>query len=160
MKADWAGYIREIETSLTNIPPASCAKGERVFRNKLLSTSSHNIPSGFCKDFIPSLPADAKHLIQQQDELRCLDPCNPKITFLNDSITKAICVFKRKKWIDELDSCSYQANPSKFWPLLKHLSGKSTRPPPNQPISFRNKTFTWAPEVAYNFCKQYFSHPS
>jgi hypothetical protein len=150
LKADWAGYIREIKISLSNIPPpVSCAKGKKVFRNILLQASRHNIPSGFRKDFISGLPADAKHLIKQRDELRRLDPCDP------DSITEAIWVFKRQKWIEKLESSSYQSNPSKFWPLLKHLSGKGTRPPPNQPISFKNKMFTKAPVVAYNFCKQY-----
>jgi hypothetical protein len=95
-KADWAGYIREIELRLTNTSrPTSCAKGERVFRDILKAASNHNIPSGFRKDFIPGLPADAKHLIQQRDELRSQDPCDPEITVLNDDIAEAIRIYKR-----------------------------------------------------------------
>jgi hypothetical protein len=123
----------------------------------LNAASSHNIPSGFRKDFIPGLPADAKHLIKQRDELRVLDPCDPEIPTLNDNIAEAIHIFKRQKWTNKLNSSTHRADPSKFWPLLKHLSGKSSRPPPNQPISFKNKPYTRSSVIAFKFCKQYSS---
>ena len=157
-KADWAGYIREIETNLVSAPPiSSCAEGEKYLRNILLNASKHNIPSGFRKDFVPGLPASAKDLICQRDALRERDPCDPDISRINNCISESIRSHKRQKWIDKLNSSSYQDSPNKFWPLIKSLSGKSSRPPPNQPISFKNKPSTKAKSIANGFCRQFTS---
>jgi hypothetical protein len=40
---------------------------------------------------------------------------------------------------------------------MKSLSGKQSRPPPNQPISFNSKSQTKASAIARCFCKQYVS---
>jgi hypothetical protein len=40
---------------------------------------------------------------------------------------------------------------------FKQLSGKSTRPPPNQPISFKGKVLTKNNNIAQKFCKQFTS---
>lgn len=57
-------------------------------------------------------------------------------------------------WITKLESSSHQNSSSKFWSLIKSFSGKNSHPSPNQPISFKNKTFTLPRDIARNFGKQ------
>ena len=52
---------------------------------------------------------------------------------------------------DEVEASSLRADPRKHWSLFKSLSGKNSRPPPNQPISFKGKTHTKASAIARGF---------
>jgi hypothetical protein len=149
-QANWAGFIRESEDDFALLPlPTCCSEGERVFRRVLLKASKHNIPSGFRKDFVPGLPPNAKHLI------RDVDSTDPDITCLNAEILAAIHAGKRARWKEKNESCNFRNNPGKYWSLLKSLSGKSARPPPNQPISFKGKVPFKDKDIALKFCKQY-----
>jgi hypothetical protein len=60
-------------------------------------------------------------------------------------------------WRDEVEANSHKVNNGKHWALFKRLSGKSTRPPPNQTISFKGKIFNKANDIAQKFCKQFTS---
>jgi hypothetical protein len=112
-----------------------------------LSTTSHQV-------FVGTLSQGSKYLVLQRDELRVRDPWDPGISDLNDRISDSIRSFKRDKWINKLESSMYQDSHSKFWLLIKSLSGKSSRPPPNQPIIFKNKDrpVTKAHDIARGFC--------
>jgi hypothetical protein len=107
------------------------------------------------KDFVPGLPPDAKHLITQQDALREVDSTDPDITHLNTDILAAILAGKHARWKEKIESCNFRNNPGKYWSLLKSLLGKSARPPPNQPISFKGKVQFKDKDIALKFCKQY-----
>jgi hypothetical protein len=52
---------------------------------------------------------------------------------------------------DKVESSSHRVNPAKHWSLLKVLLGKNSRPPPNQPISFKKKVFMRASAIASSF---------
>jgi hypothetical protein len=101
----------------------------------MLTAAKHNIPSGFRKNFIPNLPPDAIPLVNRRDVLRQQNPNNPEILTLNNNIQEAICVSSRQKWAEKLESSTFRDNPSKFWSLLKSLSGKKARPRVNQPTN-------------------------
>jgi hypothetical protein len=121
------------------------------------SFPSSSIPSDFRKNFIPGLPNSAKTLISQCNSLRARDSADPGILPLNNQISEAIHVSSRQAWADKVESSSHRVSSQKFWSLLKTLSGKSTRPPPNQPISFKGKVQTKAPTISKNFCKTFSS---
>ena len=88
-KANWAQYVRESENLFEGLPlPRSCAKGEKIFRDIVLTASKHSIPSGFQKSFSPGLPREAKNLMEQRDSIRSRDPHDPEITRLNQEISK------------------------------------------------------------------------
>jgi hypothetical protein len=74
---------------------------------------------------------------------------------LNARIEKSIKVSSRQAWRDEVEASRPNANSQKFWSLLKKLSGKNTRPPPKQPISFQGKTYTKSPDIANKFCSAF-----
>ena len=48
---------------------------------------------------------------------------------------------------------------TKFWSLLRELSGKKTRTPPNLPITFGDRTLTSKREIATAFCKLFTGRP-
>jgi hypothetical protein len=153
------GWFHQGDRVLVSTATASgvLAKGEQVFRKILITASNHNIPLGFRRNFIPGLPSTAIPLINQRDNLRKQNPSDPHITRLNSEIEVAIRVSSRQKWIDKLSDSTLKNNPTKFWSLLKSLSGKNVRPPRNQPIAFKDKALTKAKSISRAFCKQYTS---
>jgi hypothetical protein len=158
-KADWAGYVHESESLFSQLAPlTSCAKGEQKLREILLQASKYNLPSDYRKEFVPSLPSEASHLVCQHDELRKRNPAYPEVSCLNSEIAEAICVSTHQKWRDKLKDSTSKVNLSKVWSMLKSLFGKSSSHSSNQPITFNNnKTHIKAPSIAKFFCKQYTS---
>jgi hypothetical protein len=157
--ADWVKFVRETEVSFRSVPDlTSCATGEKVFRRIVFSASGHSIPSGFNRKYTPGLPREAVPLTSCRDELRRLDPLDPEIPALNEEITAKVCELSRKAWMDKIESCSRNANPTKFWSLICNLSGKRSIQPPNQPIMFSNKkTYSKPLPMANKFNKQFMS---
>jgi hypothetical protein len=49
--ADWSEFLAETESRFIDLPDrVGCAKGERIFREVILSASGHCIPSGIRKE--------------------------------------------------------------------------------------------------------------
>ena len=156
--ADWGKYLLETEANFASLPdPVSCDAGEKVFRGVLLEASGHCIPSGHRKNYSPGLPREAVPLVSRRDVLRQTDPTDPEIDNLNDEISMVVCDANRKAWNDKVKSCGPNLNPSKFWGLLRNLSGKRVRQAPNQPITFGTKVFSKPQSIAKKFCRQYTS---
>jgi hypothetical protein len=140
--------------SFTNFKLANWP-GFIILRDVLNTASKHNIPSGYRKDFIPGLQTSVILLISERDEIRARDPSDPAIPVLNARIDDSIRSTSRQTWRDKVECSSLKKNPAKCWSLLEKLSGKSSRLPPNQPISFKGKASTHVPEIARYFCNQF-----
>ena len=106
---------------------------------------------------IPDLSQTAKLLIRQRDFYRSHLPTSPNIRMLDEQITQEIYNTNRQTWIHTVESCSHKFNTSQYFSLLKSLSGKHISIPPNQPITFQNKTLTRNGEIAIAFNKQFTS---
>jgi hypothetical protein len=118
-KADWADFVRETELHISQKPlPTSCSKGEHVLRDIMVLASKHHVPSGYRKEFVPGLPAEAIPLVKRRDALRDQDPTDPGITRLNSEIDGAIHVSSCKKWANKLATSSLKNNPGKHWSLV------------------------------------------
>ena len=137
--------------------PSSCSTGEAQFRRILLRAARHHIPQGHIPHHIPNLTDETKRLIRQRDDLRTTDPTHPNIRVLDQHITRDISESNRKKWIHTVETCSHKHDTSRFWSLLKSLSGKRPQRTPNQPITFHNKTLSKNHEIATAFNKQFTS---
>ena len=61
----------------------------------------------------------------------------------------------RKAWVERVEECSLKYDSTRFWSLLRNLSGKKASHSPNQYITFGNKTLTSKPVIATHFCKQF-----
>ena len=93
-KADWTGYRQEIERKLSSRHlPTDCQKDERLFRATLLKAASHHIPTGRRKLYTQQVPAGILAMMQERDDQR-----KPRLSTMNDEITKATSDHKRKQW--------------------------------------------------------------
>jgi hypothetical protein len=102
--AEWPEFLAETESRFINLPdPVSFAKGERIFRDVVLSASGHCIPSGTRKDYTPGLPREAVPLTKRWDDLRRADPIDPEIGTLNKEISEIICRSSRKAWTEKVE---------------------------------------------------------
>jgi hypothetical protein len=123
----------------------------------VLTASKHCIPSDHRKDYTPGLPRGAVPLVNRRDKLRRSDPLDPEIAGLNSNINDIICDSSRKAWADILELCGPRANTTKFWGLLRNLSGKHACQPLNQPITFGRKILTKPQSITKGFNHQYTS---
>ena len=159
-KANWPGFTEATELAFAAAPPpASCSQGEATFRRILTTAAKLHIPCGHIKDHIPNLPDAARPLIREREALRRDRPRDPSIARLDHEINAIIATTARKTWIDKVESCSPHESPGAFWSLLRSLSGSKARPPPNQPVSFGDRTLTRHSDIAKAFCKQFTAAP-
>ena len=157
-KADWGSFKRECEAVFENLPlPTSCSKGEKVFRNVLLTSSRHNIPSGRVNNFVPGLSAEAAALARKRDNLRIDDPTSPDIAVLSARISSISSDESRREWLEKLEHADHNTDIREFWDILGRLKGTKSQPPPNQPIQFGDKVLTDHSKIANGFTKQYTS---
>ena len=69
--------------------PTDCQKDEKLFRATLLKAASHHIPSGRRKLYTQPVPVDILAMIEERDEIRKHNPASPRLSIMNDEITKA-----------------------------------------------------------------------
>ena len=157
-KANWTRFREETEELFHQAPPPTlCSRGEKSFRNILKEASRHNIPAGYIRDEVPSIPPEASPLIKERDALRSANPQDPRIPILDTSIHESIRKHNLIKWQNLLNASNRATNPTKYWSLLRKLSGKRSKQPPNQSISFSNTTCTQSNHIAAAFNKQFTS---
>ena len=155
-KAKWDEFKRETETHFAHLPlPSSCSTGEKEWRRVMQKCSARHIPAGFHRIFVQGLDPTSASLIGERDSRRALDPNDPEIASLNLRISASLASSSRKKWMETLQEADRRTNPSRFWRLLKGLSGKRATSAPNQPINFKGKTFTKKTSISNKFCSQY-----
>jgi hypothetical protein len=89
--AKWGHFTSEIKRVFAGLQrPTSCSIGEKVFRKVLLKASKRLIPAGYMKNFIPGLSREAVNLTLERDCLRAVDPHDPNIPHLNQSIKDTV----------------------------------------------------------------------
>ena len=104
-KANWDRYRQEGEASLSKRSlPTDCPKEEKIFRTVLLKAASHHIPTGRHRLHEEPVPAEILDVMNRRDDLRKRDPTSPELPRLNKAIQNRICVHKRKKWRDFVET--------------------------------------------------------
>ena len=153
-KADWPAFTEHVERALSTLPPpTSASAGERVFRETLRMASGKCVPRGHRRDFIPGLSDEAKALVRERDAARAASHDDPRIAVLNDRIRTSMAVSSRQAWTEKVMAAGPSENATKFWSLLRSLSGKRTPNPPNQPVSFGHITLSSPTLIAREFCR-------
>ena len=154
--ADWDAFQAKTERLFSTArDPTSTTEGVKTFNRIINKTSNKTIPTGHRKNCRPGLSPELRRLISDRDRLRQQDHNDPTLPDLNRQITQRTQDEALKTWTEHVTSCNHTTNPSKFFRLLRSLSGKSTNPPPNQPINFDNKPYTKASAIASRFTKQF-----
>ena len=159
-KANWKKYRESTEDLFANQPPpSSCSKAYRTFAEILLRADRKFIPKGRRQEILFGLSPEAIDLIKRRDRLRASNPQDPSLPELQREVEQSVVKGARDTWIRKINSCGPHTNSAKYWKLLQEISGKKSHTPPNQPITFGDKTLTKRIQVAEAFCKQFSTPP-
>ena len=155
-KADWTGYRQEIERKLSSRHlPTDCQKDEKLFRATLLKAASHHIPTGRRKLYTQQVPAEILAMMEERDDLRKQDPASPRLSTMNDEITKATSDHKRRQWREFVESIDHRTDSSKLWRTIKGIDGKSKQTAENEGITFTGRSHTSPKLIANSFNRQF-----
>ena len=134
-KVDWTGYRREIERKLSSCHlPTDCQKDDKLFRATLLKAVYHHIPTGRRKLYTQQVPAEILAMMEERDDLRNHDPASPRLSTMNDEITKATSEHKSRQWIEFVESIDHRTDSTKMWWTIKGMDSiwQRMRAPPSQ----------------------------
>ena len=88
--------MQEIERKLSSRHlPTDCPKDEKLFRATLLKAASHHSPTGIRKLYTQQVPAEILAMMEERYDLGKQDPASPRLSTMNDEITKATSDHKR-----------------------------------------------------------------
>ena len=150
-KADWTGYRQEIERKLSSRHlPTDCQKDEKLFRATLLKAASHHIPTGRRKLYTQQVPAEILAMMEERDDLR-----KPRLSTMNDEITKATSDHKRRQWREFVESIDHRTDSTKLWRTIKGIEGKSRQTSENEGITFTGTPHTSPKRIANSFNRQF-----
>ena len=155
-KADWTGYRQEIEHKLSSRHlPTDCQKDEKLFRATLLRAASHHIPTGRRKLYTQQVSAEILAMMEERDDQRKQDPASPRLSTMNDEITKATSDHKRRQWREFIESIDHRTDITKLWMTIKGIDGKSKQTAENEGITFTGRSHTSPKLIANSFNRQF-----
>ena len=155
-KADWTGYKQEIERKLSSRHlPTDCQKDEKFFRATLLKAASHHIPTGRRKLYTQQVPAEILDMMEERDDLRKQDRASPRLSTINDEITKATSDHKRRQWREFVDHIDHRTDSTKLWRTIKGIDSKSKQTAENEGITFTGRSHTSPKLIANSFNRQF-----
>ena len=79
-------------------------------------------------------------MMEERDDIRKQDPASPRLSTMNDEITKATSDHKRRQWRDLVESIDHRTDSTKLWRTIKGIDGKSKQTEENEGITFHRKT--------------------
>ena len=155
-KADWTGYKQGIERKLSSRHlPTDCQKDEKLFRATLLKAASHHIPTGRRKLYTQQVPAEILAMMEERDDLRKQDHASPRMSTMNEEITKATSDHKRRQWREFVEIIDHRTDIIKLWRTIKGIDGKSKQTAENEGITFTGRSHTSPKLIANSFNSQF-----
>ena len=155
-KANWDRYRQEVEAALSKRSlPTDCQRDEKIFRTVLLKAASHHIPTGCHRLHEEAVPAEILDMMNRQDDLRKRDPTSPELPRLNKTIQNRICVHKRQKWRDFVETMDQKTDVTKLWRTIKGIDGRAKCGAENEAITFNGISFSSSKQLATKFNQQF-----
>ena len=74
---------------------------------------------------------------------------------LNKAIQNRICVHKRQKWRDLVETMDQKTDVTKLWRTIKGIDGRAKREAENEAIAFNGISFSSSKQLATKFNKQF-----
>ena len=102
--------------------PTDCQRYEKIFRTVLLKAASHHIPTGRHRLHKEAVPAE---ILDEMTSVK--DPTSPELPRLNKAIQNRICVHKRQKWRDFVETMDQKTDVTKLWRTIKGIDGRAKR---------------------------------
>ena len=155
-KANWDRYRQEVEAALSKHSlPTDCQRDEKIFRTILLKAASHHIPTGRHRLHEEPVPAEILDVMNRRDDLRKRDPTSPELPRMNKDIQNRICVHKRQKWRDFVETMEQKTDVTKLWRTIKGIDGRAKREAENVAITFNGISFSSSKQLATKFNQQF-----
>ena len=156
-KADRTGYMQDIERKLSSRHlPTDCQKDEKLFRATLLKAAFHHIPTGSRKLYTQQVPAEILAIMEEGDDLRKQDPASPRLSTMNDEITKATSDHRRRQWREFVESIDHRTDSTKVWRTIKGIDGKSNQTAAeNEGITITGRPHSSPKMIANSFNRQF-----
>ena len=121
-KANWDRYRQEVEGALSKHSfPTDCQRDEKIFRTVLLKAASHHIHTGRHRLHEEPVPEEILDVMNRRDDFRKRDPTSHELPRLNKAIQNRICVHKRQKWRDFVETMDQKTNLTKLWRTIKGI---------------------------------------
>ena len=80
---------------------------------------------------------------------------SPELPRLNKDIKNRICVHKRKKLIDFIETMEQKTDLTKLWRTIKGIDGGAKRESENEAITFNGISFSSSKQLATKFNQQF-----
>ena len=94
-------------------------------------------------------------MMEERDDPRKQDPASPRLSTMNDEITKATSDHKRRQWIEFVESIDHRTDSTKLWRTIKGIEGKSRQTSENEGITFTGTPHTSPKRIANSFNRQF-----
>ena len=94
-------------------------------------------------------------MMNRRDDLRKRDPASPELPILNKDIHNRICVHKRQKWRDFVETMDEKTDLTKLWRTIKGIYGRPKREAENEAITFNGISFLSSKQLATKFNQQF-----
>ena len=154
-KDHWTGYKQGIEPKLSSRHfPTDCQKDEKLFLDTLLKAASHHIPTARRKIYTQQVLEEILAMMEERD-LRKQDHASPRLSTMNDEITKATSDHKRRQWREFVESIDHRTDSTKLWRTIKGIDGKSKQTTENEGITFTGRSHTSPKMIANSFNRQF-----
>ena len=75
-------------------------------------------------------------MMEERDDLRKQDPALPRLSTMNDEITKATSAHKIRQWQEFVESIDHRTDTTKLWRTIKRIDSKSKQTAENDGITF------------------------
>ena len=92
-------------------------------------------------------------MMEERDDLRKPDPASPRLSTMNDEITKATSDHKRRQWREFVKSIDHRTDSTKSWRTIRGIDGKSKQTAENEGITFTGRPHTSPKLIANSFFK-------
>ena len=94
-------------------------------------------------------------MMEERDDLRKVDPASPRLSTMNDEITKVTSEHKRIQWREFVESIDHRTDSTKLWRMIKGIDGKSKQTAENEGITFTGRPHTSPKRIANSFNRQF-----
>ena len=86
-----------------------------------------------------------------------MDRASPRLSTMNDEITKATSDHKRRHWREFVESIDHRTDSTKLWRTIKGIDGKSKKTADNENITFTGRPHTSPKLISNSFNRQFTS---
>ena len=94
-------------------------------------------------------------MMNRRDDLRKRDPTSPELPRLNKAIHTRICVHKRKKLRNFVETMDQKTDVTKLWRTIKGIDGRAKRETENEAITINGISFSSYKELATKINQQF-----